>query len=107
MKKKMTRGKPKRARGSAASRGAPRPSSPVCYADEMDRHYAGYLASTEVAALLDSLVADERGIIDKLEAALPRIKDDRLHAALKVMRGAHEANVARYASLIRTLTQDR
>ena len=165
----------------AATAGTAAPSSPVCYADEMDPRYAGYLGAAELVELLNALLEGERAgdklarsflraspsaeatallaaierdearfaamleriirrlgadpstqtgafydkamafegfaarlaflnrgqswVVRKLDAALPRIKDDRIHAALKGMRGAHEANVARCAALLREIPQ--
>ena len=51
----------------------PRPSvSPVCSLDEAPDAYRGYLTPAEIAAELDRL--------------LPRIRDDKLHAALRAIR---------------------
>lgn len=51
----------------------PRPSaSPACSLDEAPDAYRGYLTPAEIAAELDRL--------------LPRIRDDKLHAALKAIR---------------------
>ena len=79
------------------------PSSPVCYAEEMDARYAGYLTDAEVATLLESLRRDECGMRDKLAAALPRIRDERTHAALKAMLESREADLARFEALIASL----
>lgn len=39
-------------------------------------------------------------VVHKLQEALPRVRDDRVHAALKGMLGAHEINIARCEALI-------
>ena len=56
----------------------PRPSaSPTCSLDEAPDAYRGYLTPAEIAAELDRL--------------LPRIRDDKLHSALKAIRdGLHD-----------------
>jgi hypothetical protein len=48
------------------------PASSVCSLDEAPDAYRGYLTPAEIAVELDRL--------------LPRIRDDRLHAALKAIR---------------------
>ncbi|MFI4989170.1 MAG: DUF6306 domain-containing protein [Alphaproteobacteria bacterium] len=47
----------------------------------------------------------QASVVRKLCQALPRIKDDRIHAALKGMLGAHETNIARCEALIATLAR--
>lgn len=88
-------------------------SSPVCYADESDRHYAGDFDAAEIAQALDALArhlpperlplldfihwrlgteprqggssapADLEDFFAKL---LPRVSDDGIHAALQALR---------------------
>ncbi|MFN4163741.1 MAG: hypothetical protein ACK4GK_04145 [Ferrovibrio sp.] len=48
------------------------PASSVCSLDEAPDAYRGYLTPAEIVTELDRL--------------LPRIRDDRLHAALKAIR---------------------
>jgi hypothetical protein len=57
------------------------------------------------AARLAFLNRGQSWVVRKLQGALPRIKDDRIHAALKGMLGAHETNIARCAALLRTIPQ--
>ena len=57
-------------------------ASPACAADEADDVYMGYASKTEIAEFLRDLDA---GKIDhaRLEAFLPRVRDDVLYAELK------------------------
>ena len=80
-----------------------RPASPVCYLDEADDLYAGYMTRAETIRLLGGLIdqidaqaaallpagggrVDADGIGRRREGAvrraLPRIRDDGLHALL-------------------------
>jgi hypothetical protein len=43
-------------------------------------------------------------VVRRLEEILPRVKDDRIHAALKGMLGAHRTNIARCEALIASLS---
>jgi hypothetical protein len=76
----------------------------------------GARPSDKIGAFYDKIVAVEgfgarvkllnRGqawVVRKLDESLPRVRDDRIHAALKGMRGAHEVNVARCDALIATI----
>ncbi|MFN4090495.1 MAG: hypothetical protein ACK4QW_15830 [Alphaproteobacteria bacterium] len=85
---------------------AGRPASPVCFMDEADDRYAGYLGHAEIADLLGDLaarveiaaLATEAGdgapgalwadLARMLAPVLPRIRDERLHAALARLAGA-------------------
>ncbi len=57
-------------------------ASPACAADEADDVYMGFASKAEIAACLRDLDA---GKIDhaRLEAFLPRVKDELLYAELK------------------------
>ena len=60
-------------------------ASPACSASEAGDTYMGFAGTNEIAAFLAELAAaDEAGrdISDRLRSMLPRIRDDRLHAAL-------------------------
>jgi len=50
-------------------------------------------ASQGFAERLTLLNEGQDGIVRKLNEALPRVRDDRLHAALNEMLGAHQANL--------------
>ncbi|HUC62915.1 MAG TPA: hypothetical protein VMF53_13260 [Alphaproteobacteria bacterium] len=93
---------------AAANETAAEPASPVCYAGEMDAAYGGFLTDAELVALLAELretarVGDRAAIAAKLARALPRVRDDRIHAALKAMLDAREARLAAWDALIATL----
>ncbi len=68
--------------------------------------YDKAMAIPGFAARLAFLERGQAWVVRKLSTALPRIKDDRIHAALMGMRGAHEANIARCEALVATLPQD-
>lgn len=57
-------------------------------------------ASQGFAERLALLNEGQDGIVRKLNEALPRVRDDRLHAALKEMLGAHQANLTLCAAII-------
>ena len=61
-------------------------ASPACSASEAGDVYMGFAGTEEIAAFLAELAAaDQAGRAvdpDRLRAMLPRIRDDRLHAAL-------------------------
>jgi len=93
---------------AAANEMAAEPASPVCYAGEMDAAYGGFLTDAELAALLAELretarAGDRVAIAVKLERALPRVRDDRIHAALKVLLDTSVADPAAWDALIATL----
>ncbi len=92
-------------------------ASAVCYLDEADAAYAGFATETEIAAALsnlrDSLPPERQGLSDyalwqlgavaspvpdrgkaslaSLEALLPRIRDNTMHATLAALRGTLES----------------
>ena len=60
-------------------------ASPACSASEASDTYMGFAGTEEIAAFLAELAAAEQAGQDtseRLRAMLPRIRDDRLHAAL-------------------------
>ena len=60
-------------------------ASPACSASEAADTYMGFAGSEEIAAFLAELAAAEQSgqdFSERLRAMLPRIRDDRLHAAL-------------------------
>ncbi|HLI13248.1 MAG TPA: DUF6306 domain-containing protein [Alphaproteobacteria bacterium] len=65
--------------------------------------YGKAIAVEGFAARLAFLNRGQGWVVRKLKDALPRVKDDRLHSALKGMLGAHEANIARCEALVRSL----
>lgn len=60
-------------------------ASPACSASEAGDTYMGFAGTEEIAAFLAELAdAEQAGqdMSERLRAMLPRIRDDRLHAAL-------------------------
>jgi len=61
-------------------------ASPACSASEAGDVYMGFAGSDEIAGFLAELAAAEAAgrplDRERLRAMLPRIRDDRLHAAL-------------------------
>ena len=60
-------------------------ASPACSASEASDAYMGFAGTDEIAAFLAELAAaeqDGRDMAERIRAMLPRIRDDRLHAAL-------------------------
>ena len=68
-------------------------TSPACLLADVDDAYAGYWTREEVGRLLDLLREREQASIELLRDALPRIRDDALHAQLKQMLDGHERNL--------------
>lgn len=68
-------------------------ASPACSASEASDTYMGFAGTDEIAAFLAELAAAEqagRDMSKRLRAMLPRIRDDRLHAALAARLAAAE-----------------
>lgn len=65
--------------------------------------YVMAMAIEDVVARLTLLNRDQGCVVRKLQKVLPRIRDDRIHGALKEMLGAHKANIARCEALITSL----
>ncbi len=66
-------------------------ASPACSASEASDTYMGFAGTEEIAAFLAELaVAEQAGqdMSERLRAMLPRIRDDRLHAALSARLAA-------------------
>jgi hypothetical protein len=61
------------------------------------------LAIEGFAPRLEFLNRGQAWVVRKLAETLPRIRDDRIHSALKGMLGAHEANIARCEALLKAL----
>ena len=60
-------------------------ASPACSASEAADIYMGFAGADEIAAFLAELAAAEQAggpVDERIRAMLPRIRDDRLHAAL-------------------------
>ena len=60
-------------------------ASPACSASEANDAYMGFAGTAEIAGFLAALDAAQRNgepVADMLRTMLPRIRDDRLHAAL-------------------------
>ena len=72
----------------------PQFASPACSLREVDDAYAGYWTEEEIAAFLTELGAAESAAIERLRAALPHIRDDRLHATLRGVLEAHQWTLA-------------
>ena len=69
-------------------------ASPACSASEASDTYMGFAGTDEIAAFLAELAAAEQAghdLSDRLRAMLPRIRDDRLHAALSARLRAAQA----------------
>jgi hypothetical protein len=88
------------------------PASEVCYLDESDPTYAGFDAPSEIAQKLAGLAGqlppERHGLLDYvlwrlggadaqsaaespealLDAVLPRVRDDAIHAALTALRAS-------------------
>lgn len=64
--------------------------------------YDKAMAIEGLTARLAFLNRGQSWVVRKLEETLPRVRDDRVHAALKGMLGAHEINIARCEALIQT-----
>lgn len=67
--------------------------------------YEKALARDGLLERLSFLNRGQASVVRTLQAALPRVKDDRIHAALRGMLGTHETNIARCEALIRTLSR--
>lgn len=65
--------------------------------------YERAMAVEGFKARLDFLNRGQAWVVRKLSEALPRTRDDRIHAGLKGMLGAHETNIARCQAAIETL----
>jgi len=65
-----------------------RGSSVVCYADEADAAYMGYLASADLRRLLAGFCDRQRQLADDIAAVLPKVRDPDLHASLASARSA-------------------
>ena len=65
--------------------------------------YEKAVAVKGFAERLNFLNRGQSWVVRKLEEALPRIRDDRIHASLKGMLGAHATNIARCAALAESL----
>jgi hypothetical protein len=66
--------------------------------------YDKAMAFQSFAARLDFLNRGQAWVARMLREALPRIKDDRIHRALKSVLGAHETNVARCEAVLRAIS---
>lgn len=60
-----------------------RMASPVCFLDEADDRYAGYLSIEEADGFFGDLLEKQRSLLTRLSAVLPRIRDDGIHARLR------------------------
>jgi len=79
-------------------------SSLVCYANEGDAAYMGFFGGEELSAFLEDLAASEDAIVEKIRLALPRIRDNTLHARLSEILAAKETNSRDVKSLLVKLT---
>lgn len=65
--------------------------------------YEKAMALEGLSERLGILNRGQASVVRSLEAALPRIADDRIHRALKDMLDAHRSNIARCEALLGTL----
>ena len=80
-------------------------ASPACLLGEVADAYAGYWTAEEGSEFLGALLAREAATAELLRGALPRIRDDALHAALKAMLEAHERSEAACATLAHAMKE--
>jgi hypothetical protein len=62
--------------------------------------YGKVMATPGLAARLALLNRGQGWVVRKLEALLPKVRDDRLHAELKAMLEAHVANIDRIEGVL-------
>lgn len=78
-------------------------SSPVCYASEMDAHYAGYLDRSELVALLNLLLESERAGAKLLNILASEAADEATAAILAGVRRDEARYVAMLSRAVRAL----
>jgi hypothetical protein len=60
---------------------------------ELFGNYAKVMAIPEIAACLRFLNRGQAWVVRKINEMLPRVRDTRLHEALKAMRDGHVGNI--------------
>jgi hypothetical protein len=81
-----------------------KPSSPICYLDEADDRYSGFLNREELAAQLRDILASRATVAEKLKVLLPKVRDDAMHGEIAEALKSEEVGVARLEMLLAALT---